>query len=928
MTRFVSSRAHAVLFLVAVLLLAPESLRAQSANLSGTVVDAQTSLALPGARVRIDGLDRGAITGQNGRFVITGVPSGTHRLTVTYLGYAEATRSVEIARGVANTVQFALEPRAIELGGVTVVGQRSGQARALNQQLASPNITNVVAADQIGRFPDANIGDAMKRIPGINVMYDQGEARFGLIRGTEPRLNSVMINGERVPSAEAEVREVQLDLIPSDMVAAIEVNKALTPDMDADAIGGSVDIVTRAAPVGRRLSATLGSGYNFLAEEPMGIVSAVYSDRFADGRLGVVLSGSYFDHKLGSDNIEAVWDRAGATAFVEEFDVRRYDVQRVRRSLAGSFDLQLAPGSALTLRTMYNHRDDWENRYRLRYALDAPDATGIQEATVRRQTKGGIDNSRIRNTRLEDQRVHSHSLSGEHLFGRIGADWSVSYGRASESRPDERYIEWQVEEVPVRADTSDPRKPSFEALEPAALTTDRFGFRRIEDQNGWTREEDVNGRIDFTVPLAADSETSSLQFGARLRLKEKLRDNDYARVSPMNGGFESLAGVAHADYSDAAYLAGDYPVGDFATREFLGRLPLHDPASFRYQDRPDEYLPGNYTAEERITAGYAMLTQELSSRFSATLGLRIENSDIRYDGYEFNEDDDAIAATTGSDNYTSILPGLHMRYEFSPRTVFRAAWTNTLSRPNYYDLVPYRVVSFEDNTLAVGNPDLDPTMAMNFDLMAEHYFQSVGLVSGGVFYKDIRDFIFSYSRNNLVDPVTGNEFRRITQPQNGSNADLWGAEIAFQRQLDFLPGVWSGFGVYANYTLTNSRIRGLNVEGREAERLALPGTAQHTGNFSLSYDSERLSLRGSVNYQDDFLDPGGVGEDAFYDRHYDHAVHVDLNASFTITPQMRVFMEANNLTNQPLRYYQGVRSRMMQEEFYDRRFTLGLKYDL
>lgn len=223
--------------------------------------------------------------------------------------------------------------------------QRQGQAAALNQQQTSDNVTNVVAADQIGRFPDANIGDAMKRIPGINVAMDQGEARFGLIRGTEPRLSSVTLNGERIPSAEGDQRNVQLDLIPADMVQLIEVNNTVTPDMDADAIGGSVNIVTRSAPPEQRILATLGSGYNMLSERGMTLGSLVVGDRFLNDNFGVVLSGSYYNHYLGSDDIEAVWneDDNGA-AYVEEFEVRKYDVQRLRRSLAGSSTI----GSAST----------------------------------------------------------------------------------------------------------------------------------------------------------------------------------------------------------------------------------------------------------------------------------------------------------------------------------------------------------------------------------------------------------------------------------------------------------------------------------------------------------------------------------------------------------------------------------------------------
>jgi len=135
-------------------------------------------------------------------------------------------------------------------------------------------------------------------------------------------------------------------------------------------------------------------------------------------------------------------------------------------------------------------------------------------------------------------------------------------------------------------------------------------------------------------------------------------------------------------------------------------------------------------------------------------------------------------------------------------------------------------------------------------------------------------------------------------------------------------------GIYLNYTYTNSSVTGLNVEGRDAEDLPLPGTAPHTANASLSYDIGRFSVRGSYNYAHDFIDPGEIGSSAFFDRYYDTQTHVDVNGSVIVTPQLRLFFEANNLTNQPLRYYQGISARMMQEEFYDRRFTLGLKYDL
>lgn len=282
---------RALLSAVATLVLTASAASAQG-TIAGTVVDDNAGLTITGALVRIPALNRETLTDRTGRFLLPSVPEGRHTVTVRYLGYAPVSREVDVTRGATVRLELRISPARTELGALVITETRSGQAAALAQQQNAPNVTNVIAADQIGRFPDANIGDALKRVPGFTVALDQGEARFGSIRGTEPRFNTVMVNGERVPSAEAEVREVQLDLIPADMVQAIEVSKTLTPEMDADAIGGAVNVVTRAAPAGFRLNTTVGSGYNFIRDQPVLVGSAVAGNRFFSDRLGVIVSAS------------------------------------------------------------------------------------------------------------------------------------------------------------------------------------------------------------------------------------------------------------------------------------------------------------------------------------------------------------------------------------------------------------------------------------------------------------------------------------------------------------------------------------------------------------------------------------------------------------------------------------------------------------
>lgn len=912
--------------LLLALFCAPGTLVAQgTGTLTGTVVDSETGLALAGATVSIEGTNRASLTNQEGRFVLLGLPAGTHTARVVYLGYASSSETVTITAGGVTTVRFMMSTDAVDVEGMTVVGQRRGQAAALNQQLTAPNVTNVVAADQIGRFPDANIGDALKRIPGISVIWDQGEARFGLVRGTEPRLNSVTINGERVPSAEAEVREVQLDLVPSDMVSAVEVNKTLTPDMDADAIGGSINIVTRAAPSERRISGTLGSGVNFLTGKPMQIGSAVLADRFgADDRFGLVVSGSWFDHQLGSDNIEAEWDEGDNGAFVDEFQVRQYDVQRIRRSISASLDFRLSESSTITLRSIYNHRDDWENRYRQVYALGEPDAAGNVVAEVERQTKAGLNTDRLKNARLEDQRTQSWQLAGDHLFGGIELNWSAQWAQASEERLNERYINFVAEDVPMSVDVSDARRPAL-TFTGGTPTLDAFGLDELTEESQYTEDQDLNGRLDLTIPLSSGA--TQLKVGGRYREKDKLRDNNFFEYSPTSGG-DLLGDYTTANLDDPDFLpGGQYGVGTVVTNKGLGNLPLESSA-YDNESKPDEFQGENFDATERIIGGYAMISQQLGSSTSLLAGVRVESTDVDYNGFEFIEDDETSRPTVGSQSYTDIFPNLQIRHEVDPSTVLRAAFTSTLARPNYFDLVPYRIINQEDNELALGNPSLQPTTSLNFDLMAEKYFQSVGILSGGVFYKDISDFIFEYTQQDATDPVTNQVFDELSRPENGAGATLFGFEVALQRQLDFLGGFARNLGIYANYTFTESSIDGLPIEGREDEDLPLPGTSKHTLNASLSYDTRTVQVRGALNLQDDFIDPGELGDSPFFDRYYDRQVTIDANASVQLSPTVRFFVEANNLTNQPLRYYQGTVNRLMQEEFYDRRVQTGLKIDL
>ena len=943
---------HALL-LFQVLILSITTLYAQNGVIRGLVLD-ENNLGMPGAAVLIEDLLQGAITDARGNFDFYNLPTGDYTLTVSYMGYEERTERVSVAPGSSASVRIPLTPGVLFGDEVLILGDRlKGQAKALNQQRHLMNITNIVASDQIGRFPDANVGDALKRIPGITIQQDQGEARDIIVRGMAPQLNSVTINGERIPSAEGDNRRIQLDLIPADMIQLIEVNKAVTPNMEADAIGGSVNLLTRTVPYGARVSGTLAGGYNFLSGKPIWTGGLVAGKRFFNDKLGALLSASYHHHDFGSDNIEAEWVQTDDYGVLPgEFDLRTYFVTRIRRSASLGLDYRFDNNNVVYFTGMYNWRDDRENRYRfsardLEDAYDEGNITQIEsglfetEAEILRQNKAGVGDDRNRSTRLEDQRMYSLSLKGEHLiWNKLKINWSGSYLRASEERLQERYIAYADGGQSVIMDVRNTRKPNVFASENDSWQ--QLLFDELVEENGWTYERDFNTKIDLQLPV---SKKGIFRFGGIYRSKEKVRDNDFYDVAPVEG---DTGGASHpvlggswdadeeeyvdlvmdnvpvADQTKDNFLVGSqYKAGYFVKSDFIGGLDPDDGSLWEKELNPGEFAPGNYKANEDITAGYAMLDYQLSPKFSTIVGLRVEKTDIQYQGFAFDTEEETVSGTSGSNSYTNWLPGVHLKYDLSNSAVLRLAWTNTLARPDYFKLVPFEEFNPEDQELVQGNPDLRPATSMNLDFMAENYFKSVGLISAGAFYKNIEDFQYELVQNDVVHPVYG-ELDDFITFANGGTAKVYGMEAAFQRQLDFLPGAWKGFGIYLNYTFTNSEATG--IEGREEENLGLPGTARHMYNISLSYESKKWVLRASMNHASDYIDE--LGGDAFEDRFYDKQTFVDLNGSYAITPKWRIFAEVNNLTNQPLRYYQGSRAYTMQEEFYNVRMNLGIKFDV
>lgn len=894
---------------------------AQNAAIQGTIVDFD-KFPMPGAVVTETKSGQSTVTNELGQYTLSGLNAGEATVTVTSNGYNDFATTLQLSADKVTSLDIQMKTGSERMSEVIINGNYfRNQAKAFAQQRQNTGVTNVVNADQIGRTPDANIGDALKRITGVTIQNDQGEARDIIIRGLAPQLNSVTINGERMPSAEGDNRKIQLDLIPSDMIQTVVVNKAVTADMDADAIGGSVNLVTRQAPQRERISLTGGSGYNFLSQKPIWTGAAIYGNRFLNNKLGAVLSVSVNDHDFGSDNAEMEWefDDQGNPSIVD-YQVRGYNVRRLRQSYSLSLDYKLAQGHTLFFTALHNDRKDWENRYRLRYKDIEANGDGTYTAEVRRQTKGGA--SSINNRRLEHQIANNFALRGEHLFGNIKANWSVNTARASERRPDERYIEYRQKDVVMNI-TSDAGEYGFLKMQPSGpVNFSDFGLKELTDENQWTYDQDLNSRLDFEIPLKKGKNNTTLKVGARLRSKTKYRKNEFTEYEYKDGNDEpSLDGNGYQFERGDRYLMDGYwteGANQFIDPEYLGSLDLKDKDKFDATDIPEEYAAGNYEATEQITAAYAMITQNWGTKHRLVAGIRGENTANVYNGFIFDIENETSTATNGEGTYTNILPSVLYRFSPNQQTVVRASLTNTLARPNYFDLVPYEEFNSDDNEVSLGNPNLKAATAWNIDLNAERYLSSLGIIGAGVFYKSIDNFIYE----NVYDATYNGEQYEVTKPQNGGTATVTGLELTFQRQLDFIPAM-KNFNLAFNTTFTSSTTSGILDR---TDEVGFAGTAPVMLNTTLSYENKKLMMRLSYNYAGAYVDEYGGNQ--FEDRFYDKQHFIDINGYYEVAKNIRVFAELHNLLNTPLRYYQYQSQYTMQMEYYNMRANFGVKLDL
>ena len=483
----------------------PSMAEAQHGQVAGRVVEAGTGEALTGAQVVVSGTSIGAVTDESGRYLLPRVPAGSQTLEATYLGYTAGSTTVNVVDDQMASADFTLDVSAIAQPELVVGIRASGQAEALSRQKAAPNIKNIVASDQMGRFPDASAPEAIQRVPGVALERDQGEGRYIQIRGGSAANTQVTVNGEQVPSPEAEIRQIALDAVPVEVLEAIEVSKAITPDMDAEAIGGSVDLITKKAPERTLFSVEGAGGYAPIREDFSGSGSLTWGARTSDGRLGFLASGSYNRRYFGSDDLEPAFDIGDAGPDddeLEELGIRHYTMHRSRLGVTGNLDYRLGEGSDLYLTGLYSQLEDDEQRLQLLNNLEDGELEFLHR------------------NRYETTSNLNVTAGGNHLLGNgMGVAYHGTVARGREDSPDDNELSFVREDVEFDPDISDP--DNIQA-NPIGGTAGAYLFNAFEPSSNETTNLDLVGAADVTIPYGFGSEGAGIfKFGVKIRDKDK-----------------------------------------------------------------------------------------------------------------------------------------------------------------------------------------------------------------------------------------------------------------------------------------------------------------------------------------------------------------------------------------------------------------------
>lgn len=915
----------------------PACLGAQSATgaLAGRVADS-SGTPVSGATLQIAATHLGAISDSVGHYRIAGLDAGTYQIHVRRLGFAADSFTITVSRGTVTHHNVLVRPVAAMIAGMTVVATRAQatHVEAVEAMRAAPTVVSVISAGEIKALPNANVADAAARLPGVTTERAEGEGEYVEVRGTESRLSNVTIDGVHLPGTAQGQRNPRLDDIPSDLIGTLEVSKTLTADMDASAIGGTVNVVTQ-VPDGAPHGSVRGEyGAITLLDKRIGEAAATYGGRVgAGGRFGFLLTGSFDINQRTINDIEPTWATgAGIVPFYpNEFSDQIAQYNRTRYGAGLDLDYRLSNSTTLYAKGLYSRFLD----HGTLYVFDIGNGVGGPVAPAPNARATGLDTGatlyRLSQSLTPTDQLYSSVIGGRTVFHHDTLSYQASYGGTSEDIVNFRASPFNFGSsdgmpMTVQYNYSDPNVPLYSfpdrGLARAAQHAANFFMSGYENDNTHNRASTVGGQIDVATP--------HLKFGVKIG-GESSRFTTATSSADYTGPPLPMTPFV-ASFNDPGFYSAIHPLafGPTPDDRAVQRYENAHPGLFRVESDPVANALGSFWGTERVYAAYTMARGTIG-RLSLNGGLRAELTHGTFLGHD-DLGNGAIGVDGGSQTYVDLFPSGEIKYRLDDASDVRFAASRAISRPNFSDLAPSVAGLAGDpaTTVMIGNPSLRPERAWNLDLLAERFLPASGLISAGAFYKQIDHFIFVQSFPGYrAAPFNDGPNYRAGQPQNGSAGTLVGLEFDYSQRLAFLPAFWSGFGFDINGTLISSWATLPPDSAGVTRHTKLPRQSPSLANLALTYEHRPLEARiawawqaaNITSYGDGTSNPA-TGDQYFYDHS-----QIDASIEWTVFDRTTIEVEGLNLNNAVFGFYSGTPHQhySFQREYYGQQFAIEIK---
>ena len=923
------------LFVLACSLWLIPATQAQSGKgtIAGRVTDSSGG-ALIGAQATVEPKGVSVVSDARGQFFINDLDPGSYTVTVTYVGFEPFTQTVNVAAGQAASVDAKLDVESQNLKVLVTAERASGEAEAVNRELTADNIVQVLPSDVLRSLPNANMADALGRLPSVTIERDEGEGKYVQIRGTEPRLANLTIDGVNTPSPESGVRQIKLDAIPADIVASVEINKTLQANMDADGIGGSVNLVTKTAGERPTVSLSGMGGYTPIVNG-RGLVetAGTVGQRFgANKRFGVLIGGTYDWNGRGIDDLEPVPDLATVggqqVRIFDSMDIREYRYYRSRWGLAGSADFKPSDGSTLYIRGLYSDFHNYGDRW-------------VYSINDNLYNNGGPPsfNDQIRRP---DYGIGSLLLGGKHVLTTTWYAWDISASRSRQvGQVGDRTASFNADGLPTSScqyDLANTKSLYLPQWTPSCFTEaytnqSNFPLHRMQISHGLTAQLNLQGSGAAAKRYHLGSHLSTVEIGGKFRNAHKFANTFTDNYSPSGTGTPLLLSqfsnkLKNNNYYDGAYKLGPNPSFTDINNAFSADLAAN----------PNNYSLSTDTSSqfdfiEKVSAGYLMNTIDFN-KIRLVAGVRFEGTNLDTVTPVFDANGNFLGNAKLNGSYVKVLPSASLRFALKKDTNLRLVYSRGFSRPDPQDIAQALSV---DNTakpilVSLGNTNLRAETADNIDVLVEHTLSPFGVITAGYFYKNLTDPIISHTFNNVTTGTFGSSTCtttltcRITQPVNAGSAWINGFEAAYLQHLTFLPGAFSGLGISANYGYTASRTS-FGPDFSRTDHPRLVRNAPHTWNVSPTYDRGRVAVRVGLSYNAENIagygdgTPGPFGDNYFYPH-----LQFDAQGSIRMARGLSFVMYGLNLNNEVFGFYNGSPQYMLQREFYKPTIAAGMRW--